>query len=208
MEIEKLMEGYSRFRAKFKQSTNTLYKNLSEQGQNPSAIMIACCDSRVDPAIILDCDPGELFVVRNVANLVPPFENDHHYHGTSAALEFGVCILEIPNIIVMGHSQCGGIQTLLKGRTVEPDGFITKWMELAKCTFNETGAHACDLSVQQNPETIEKASIIGSMSNLMTFPWIKAKVEKNILTIQGWYFNVANGIIERYNGNTKNFQAL
>ena len=177
VEFEKLIAGYSRFREKFKSGSHLLYKHLSEQGQRPSAIVIACSDSRVDPAMILDCDPGDLFMIRNVANLVPPYEDDHHYHGTSAALEFGVCHLKIAHIIVLGHSQCGGIQSLLETNTVDPNGFIAKWMQLAKLSTRIQMSNDF-LPIAHQAELCEKESLAGSLDNLMTFPWIQKRVKK------------------------------
>ena len=193
--IENLIEGYSRFRKHFYSKGNVLYKNLSEQGQNPSVLIIACCDSRVDPTISR-CTPGELFVIRNVANLVPPYEEDDHYHGTSAALEFGVCVLNIPDIIILGHSQCGGIQALLERNTAHPYSFVDKWMELAIC------------SEQDKPELCERESLVGSLNNLMTFPWIRDRVKTKKLNLHGWYFNLSHGTIDRFDRESKRFLPL
>ena len=112
-EIKKLIEGFQRFRAHHYERDGTPFQQLVSQGQSPKIMVIACCDSRVDPAIITDSDPGDLFVVRNVANLVPPFEQGGGYHGTSAALEFAVRCLNVQHVIVMGHEHCGGIRALL-----------------------------------------------------------------------------------------------
>ena len=111
--IEKLVDGFKRFRSDNFEENRALFDRLSRQGQSPRTIVVGCCDSRVDPAIVTDCDPGDLFIIRNVANLVPPFETSGNYHGTSAALEFGVRNLEVEDIVVLGHAQCGGIRALL-----------------------------------------------------------------------------------------------
>jgi carbonic anhydrase len=202
IDLENLLSGYTRFRDKFFASDNILFKNLS-LGQNPSALIVSCCDSRVDPAIILDCDPGELFVVRNVANLVPPYENDHHYHGTSAALEFGVCHLHVPHIILLGHSQCGGIKSLVERKTQNPDSFIDKWMELARCSIIDELKQCC--SSPKSTEQCEKESLIGSLGNLKTFPWIKTKVDANELILHAWYFDLIEGNLEIYDETTQQF---
>jgi len=129
--ITSLIEGYRKFRAKHFEESKT-YDSLVEYGQNPNVMLIACCDSRVDPAIVTGCEPGELFVTRNVANLVPPYEKDAGYHGTSAALEFGVTGLEVSDIIIFGHSHCGGIRTLMEAPdNKDPSDFITAWMNIA-----------------------------------------------------------------------------
>lgn len=205
LDLENLLSGYGRFREKFFSTNNILFKNLS-QGQNPSALVVSCCDSRVDPAIILDCDPGELFVVRNVANLIPPYENDHHYHGTSAALEFGVCHLNVPHIILLGHSQCGGIKSLIERTKIDPDSFIDKWMELARCSIVDELKQ--ESGKPKSTEQCEKESLMASLSNLKTFPWIKTKVANNTLTLHAWYFNLTEGILERYDETTQSFMPI
>jgi carbonic anhydrase len=208
IELEKLIAGYARFRDNFKSGSNLLYKHLSEQGQNPSAIVIACSDSRVDPAIILDCDPGNLFMIRNVANLVPPYEDDHHYHGTSAALEFGVCHLNIPHIIILGHSQCGGIKSLLEKNTIDPNGFIAKWMQLATLSPRVKMSEDFHLPIEHQAELCEKESLAGSLDNLMTFPWIQKRVQENNVILHGWYFNLFNGTIDYFDQKTRQFLPL
>src|SRR5438105_3891479 len=111
--FEKILQGYQLFRKKYAVGDNSVMQYLSHYGQQPQVMVVACCDSRVDPAVIFQCDPGDLFVVRNVANIVPPYEKDKMHHGTSAALEFGICFLKIKHLVLLGHSQCGGIQVLL-----------------------------------------------------------------------------------------------
>ena len=111
--LQKILRGYSQFRKKYATGDQSIMQYLATHGQKPETMVIACCDSRVDPSLILQCDPGDLFVVRNVANIVPPYECDEKHHGTSAALEFGVCYLQVKHIIILGHSQCGGIDALI-----------------------------------------------------------------------------------------------
>ena len=134
MSIERLLEGYRRFRKTRFAATQELYRKLGKQGQSPEVLFIACCDSRVDPATIFDTGPGELFVVRNVANLVPPWAPDGSHHGTSAAIEFAVRHLKVRDIVVMGHAQCGGVAALLKGFHEQPGAsdFIGSWISLAE----------------------------------------------------------------------------
>jgi carbonic anhydrase len=126
-----LIEGFARFREMHYATNDALFRELVEQGQAPKIMVVACCDARVDPALILDCAPGDLFVIRNVANLVPPAENQGHYHGTSAALEFGVRKLKVEHLIVLGHAHCGGIRALLEGDMQKEDVFISEWMGIA-----------------------------------------------------------------------------
>jgi carbonic anhydrase len=193
-EIDYLKEGYQKFKQKYFDSQNDLYKRLVETGQQPKYLIIACSDSRVDPSLILNCKPGDLFVVRNVANLVPPYEMDTHYHGTSAALEFGICILGIRHVIILGHSQCGGILSVLEQNTCDkPTDFIAKWMELAKLS--------CDMATMKNPNlsTMEQSNIcgrnalMGSLENLRTFPWVQEKIKAGNLFLHGWYFDLGSG---------------
>src|SRR3984957_19563485 len=128
----KILEGYQIFRKKYAEGDKSIMGYLSHYGQQPEVMVVACCDSRVDPALILQCDPGDLFVVRNVANIIPPFEKDEAHHGTSAALEFGIEFLKVKQLILLGHSQCGGIQVLLNGGDASHNDFITNWVSLIK----------------------------------------------------------------------------
>lgn len=206
--MEKLLSGYARFHKHHLEQTDTHYQKLLKQDQKPIAIIIGCCDSRVDPAIILDCDPGDLFVIRNVANLVPPYENDHHYHGTSAALEFGVCNLNIKHIILLGHSECGGIRSLFEKKTSKKMSFISRWMRLVKIPSARQMKNYEHLSHKEKEELYNKKSLMGSLKNLMTFPWIQEKVTNNTLYLHAWYFNLSNGQLEQHDPATKEFKSL
>src|SRR3989338_1020995 len=138
-------------------------QSLSHYGQQPQIMVVACCDSRVDPALILQCDPGDLFVIRNVANIIPPYEKDGKHHGTSAALEFGICFLKINHLIILGHSQCGGIQALLNQQNLPPNDFITSWVSLVR---NEQHA-------QESVDYYAKKALSQSYEHALEFPWIK-----------------------------------
>ena len=131
--------------------------------------MVACCDSRVDPALVLDCAPGDLFVIRNVANLVPPAENQGHYHGTSAALEFGVRKLDVGHIIVLGHAHCGGIRALLEGGMQKEDVFISEWMGIAGAAREQVKRELADAASAARHRACEQQAILVSLANLMTF---------------------------------------
>lgn len=183
--FKKMLHGYQSFREKYAQGDNSIMHYLSHYGQHPKIMVVACCDSRVDPALILQCDPGDLFVVRNVANLVPPYEPDHGHHGTSAALEFGICFLKVKHLILLGHSQCGGIQILLDNNHSVRNDFITDWVSLIKTDhFNFQDAEHC-----------AKAALNQSLQNCLTFPWIQDKVQRQELKIHLWYFDVGKGQI-------------
>src|SRR3990167_3419835 len=130
--LNKIIQGYQQFRKEYATGNQSVMRQLAMHGQKPQVMVIACCDSRVGPALILQCDPGDLFVARNVANIVPPYEKDAGHHGTSAALEFGVCFLKVSHLILLGHSQCGGIQALVNRESVRQDDFITNWVSQIK----------------------------------------------------------------------------
>src|SRR5436190_1393057 len=197
MEKEKtfkdLLDGYRLFRQKYT-GDNSIMKNLSAQGQNPQFMLVSCCDSRVDPALILQCDPGDLFVVRNVANIVPPYEKDEMHHGTSAALEFGLTFLNIEHLILLGHSQCGGIQALLN-ETGQND-FINNWVSLIKTQHTDIN---CE-------DEYSKLALMKSRDHCLTFPWIKEKVEKKELQIHLWYFDIKTGQIFTYSDSEQQYE--
>ena len=196
--LDQIIAGYKQFRKKYFKGNNQLYEDL-KNGQKPKILVIACSDSRVDPAIILNCKPGDLFVVRNVANLVPPYENDGGHHGTSAALEFAVLGLGINHIIILGHSSCGGIQTLIENpNKMQEENFISRWMEIAKPALQKTIDNYPGHSVEKQVGKCARLALIDSLSNLLTFPWIKEKVVKQELSLHSWYFNIDSGIIEEF----------
>ena len=199
-EIETLIQGYEKFRSQNYHHENSAFIDLVRLGQRPKILIIACSDSRVDPAIVMDCQPGDLFVIRNVANLVPPYEDDQSYHGTSAALEFGVTGLGIHHIILFGHTQCGGIQSLLE-HPPQKNGkksFINKWMELAAPAHEAVLNHHANLSLEEKTTLCGKYSLINSLKNLQTFPCIAEGVEKKTLFLHAWNFDLSQGILEEY----------
>jgi len=171
----------------------TRYRELSVKGQSPEVMVIGCCDSRVSPEVIFDAGPGELFVVRNIANLVPVYQPDESAHGISAALEYAVNVLHIKHIVVMGHAQCGGIRAFIdKIKPLSPGDFIGRWMQ----TFIKPGEVVEQReheTMQQFTVRIEKAAILRSLENLMTFPFIRKEVEAGQLQLHGAYFGVAEG---------------
>ncbi len=207
--IDKLVAGYVRFRKNTYEKNQILFERLTRQGQSPKTIVVGCCDSRVDPAIVTDCDPGDLFIIRNVANLVPPFENSGNFHGTSAALEFGVCHLEVENIIVLGHAQCGGIQALLSQSTTTPqEGFISGWMNVASHAKNRVLSRMPGKSPAEQERACEQEAILVSLDNLLTFPWILERVASKKLALHGWYFDMDRGQLLRYNPVSNRFEAF
>ena len=206
---QKLIEGFLRFRERHFMRDDGLFQQLVVQGQTPKTLVVACCDSRVDPALVLDCAPGDLFVIRNVANLVPPSEGRIGHHGTSAALEFGVCNLGVQHIIVLGHAHCGGIQTLVKtGGIQNPNSFIDDWMHLAESARKEVTKEMPDASLEEQARACEQRAILVSLHNLMTFSWVRERVELGTLTLHGWYFDIERGQMLRYNASQNSFVAL
>ena len=193
-EIKKLINGYQRFHKKYFEEQPELYNSLFEEGQSPKFLVISCCDSRVHPAQVMDTLPGDIFVIRNVANLVPVNEVDGKSHGTSAAMEFAIKHLEVKHIIVFGHSQCGGIKSLMEGDHIGHDyGFIDPWMKIAKSARDKVLAEHADKNFVEQCTICEKASIDISLKNLMTFPWIKERYDAGKLYTHGWYFDIGSG---------------
>lgn len=206
-EIEELLQGFRRFRTKYFLENRDLFNNLAAHGQSPKTMVIGCSDSRVDPAIIMDAAPGDLFVVRNVANLVPPSETGGVYHGTSAALEYAVRHLQVKNIVVLGHAQCGGIQALMEGNE-ERDGFIGAWVKIAARARDKVLERWPGIGQELQQRACERASILVSLDNLMSFTFIKDAVEAGRLQLFGWYFNIGNGELLQYDSDKRHFHDL
>jgi carbonic anhydrase len=191
--MERLIEGYKRFRETYWAQNKDVFEALAA-GQSPRAMVITCADSRVDPQLIFDAKPGEIFCVRNVANLVPPYTPDSFHHGTSAALEFAVCSLKVEHIIVLGHAQCGGIRALLQGG--EQGDFIGRWMEIA-APARERSLAAAETATETAQHLCERESIRVTIDNLKTFPWIAERVQAGLLKLHGWHFDFERGELER-----------
>jgi carbonic anhydrase len=190
---ERLMAGYRSFLDGRLSTEQTRYRELAEHGQSPEVMVVGCCDSRVSPEVIFDARPGELFVVRNVANLIPPYAPDGAYHGVSAALEFGVGILRVKHIVVLGHAQCGGVRAFVEdNEPVSPGDFIGRWMSLIAPAAERIGPRG-ETSLAEYVTRLEQASIAHSLDNLLTFPRLKKLIERGDVTLHGAYFGVATG---------------
>jgi carbonic anhydrase len=190
---ERLVEGYHAFLETRLPIEIRRFEQLAAAGQRPETMVIGCCDSRVSPEVIFDAHPGELFVVRNVANLVPPYSPTGLIHGISAALEFAVLGLQVKRIVVMGHSRCGGVRAFVEHRDrPDPGDFIDNWMSLIApaAIALEADGHALRLD---DLTLLEQASVVRTLANLMTFPWIRSRVETRDLDLLGAYFDVATG---------------
>lgn len=207
--MDKLVDGYRRFHNHyFAAEGRQLFDELM-LGQKPSTLVIACSDSRVDPAIVMDCKPGDLFVVRNVANLVPPYEKGGGYHGVSAALEFAVCALAVEHIIVLGHRQCGGIKALFEGIPEGMEGeFIKPWVNMAKRAADRVREEHPHATEDESLCHCEMAGILVSLENLRTFPFIRKQLEQNQLKLHGWYFDIGSGEMRAYSDENLKFEPL
>lgn len=188
--MDELIAGYRRFRQETWPQQRERFAALAAQGQRPHTMVIACSDSRVDPQMIFSAAPGELFVVRNVANLVPPYMPDALFHGTSAAVEFAVRVLQVKRIVVMGHALCGGIRALIEGAPPEARDFVAGWIGIAERA--RAVALRCD-APEERQETAEHEAVRISLDNLMTFPWVAGAVAAGRLALHGAHFGVATG---------------
>jgi carbonic anhydrase len=203
---ERLLDGYHAFLAGRYTHEAKRYRDLADEGQKPRTMVIACCDSRAAPETIFDCGPGELFVVRNVANLVPPYKPDGEYHGTSAALEFAVQSLKVDNIVVLGHGRCGGIAASLDQNAIplSPGDFIGSWMNLVKPAAEVISANTL-LTASERQRAMERVSIRFSLQNLRTFPCISILEGKGRLTLHGAWFDISTGELSIMNAETGDF---
>ena len=188
--MDPLIEGYRRFRAEIWPAERARYEALAHWGQSPDTMVIACSDSRVDPQSIFGAVPGELFVVRNVAALVPVYSPDPGHHGTSAALEFGVKVLKVARLVVLGHGQCGGVKAMAYGAPPQAHDFIASWVEIGKPAVAAAGVEP-----EGRLERIEVEAVRLSLANLMTYPWIAEPAAAGRLQLQGFLFDVHTGVL-------------
>lgn len=209
-DIPDLVDGYRRFLAARSAKEAGLYSMLAEAGQAPKIMVIACCDSRVDPAAIFDAGPGQLFTLRNVANLVPPFEPGGDYHGTSAALEFAVGGLEVESIVVLGHARCGGVRAYLDGHYegAPQRGFIARWMSLLNQTRSDALRDIAGEPIETQRHALEHASVRHSIDNLLSFPFIEERVADGRLRLRGAYFDIADGGLLALDPETSEFRPV
>ncbi len=198
--------GFQRFQQQWYCTEHNIYDDLKE-GQQPLALVIACSDSRVDPVLLTDSHPGDLFVIRNVANLVPPYSPDRKLHGVSAAVEYAVRHLKLKDIIVMGHANCGGIHALLE-KPNDGDEFIGVWMQIIKRAKEVVDTFFPHASQEEKLREYEQWGIRVSLENLMTFPWIRDAVEGGEMHLHGWYFDLNNGALYRYDEETDAFVSM
>ncbi|TYO62230.1 carbonic anhydrase [Bradyrhizobium hipponense] len=205
---QRLLEGYKAFATQRLPTEQTRYRDLSVKGQSPEVMVIGCCDSRVSPEVIFDVGPGELFVVRNIANLVPVYQPDGNAHGVSAALEYAVKVLRTKHIVVLGHAQCGGIRAFVdKIEPLTPGDFIGKWMQMF-IKPGEVVEQREHETMAQFVERIEKAAVFRSLENLMTFPFVRKAVDAGQMQLHGAYFGVAEGSLFVLDQVAKEFKSV
>jgi len=199
-----LLDGYRRFRNGEYREQRRRFDQLAAEGQSPPVMIVACCDSRVDPTRVFDSAPGEMFVLRNVANLVPPYEPDGGQHSTSAAIEYAVTRLDVTEIVVLGHAQCGGISASISGRfdgtAAGEGGFIASWMSMIGPARDAAlAAAAADPAIDVH-RTLELDAIRLSLANLLSFPFIAERVESGRLALRGAWFSIADGALSLLDG--------
>ncbi len=194
---DRLLTGYGNFRSGRYQVEAERYRTLGEGSQKPTTMIIACCDSRAAPETIFDAGPGEIFVMRNVANLVPPYAPDGRHHATSAAIEFAVLSLGVSSVLVMGHGRCGGVRAVVEGGDPLSSGdFIGKWMSDVRDvadTVRHVHQHLEDLQT-----AVEHASVEHSLANLRTFPWLRMRENRGELSVYGAWFDISLGELHAY----------
>ena len=191
--MDALIEGYRRFRAETWPTERARYEALAHWGQSPETMVISCSDSRVDPQTVFGAVPGEMFVLRNVGGLAPPYEPDGGHHGASAAIEFGVRVLKVKRLVVLGHGQCGGVRAMAYGAPPEAPDFVAAWVDIARpALFAAAGADE-----NSRLAAIEAAVVRLSLANLMTFPWIADLAAKGRLAVEGFLFDIHTGALAR-----------
>lgn len=190
--MDRLIEGYHRFRAHGWQERRQRFEQLAERGQRPQTLVIGCVDSRVDPGMILDAEPGELLVLRNVANLVPPFAPDDAHHATSAALEFAVRVMRVRDILVIGHGMCGGIAALMNGAPAVATDFLVPWINIAAKARDKV--LACDDGGDMQL-ACEHAAVALSIENLRGYPWVAERLIDGTLALHGAHFDIRHGVL-------------
>ena len=209
-DVNIFLKGFRRFQHHYFDRNPELFDRLFTEGQRPQALMVACCDSRCDPGVLTDSEPGEMFVVRNVANLVPPYISAAAYAGTTSAIAFAICNLGVQHVIVMGHARCGGIRALMENKPPNSDEeqLITKWLGIAEDARQRVLKELPDKSPEIQARACEQASILESLENLMSFPWISRRVNEGKLALHGWYFDMENGTLMQYDSDAGEFRVI
>jgi len=210
MNIDQMIKGNQKFKDMHFPKLEKRFDDLVENGQKPTILFIGCSDSRVVPDLIVNSKPGDMFILRNIGNFVPPYKNDSDFHGSSAAIEYAVSVLEVRDIIICGHSHCGACASLYQDLSNEPHlKHVKKWLELGKKAKEYTLLATQDKeNKEQILRTTEKISIKHQLENLLTYPEIYKKVKDGKLDIHGWYYKIEDGTIEYYDGESCGFKIL
>ncbi len=210
MNIDELIKGNQKFKDIHFPKLEGKFDDLIENGQKPKILFVGCSDSRVVPDLIVDSKPGDMFILRNIGNFVPPYKGDNDFHGSSAAIEYAVSVLEVKDIIVCGHSHCGACASLYQDLDDNPHlVHVTKWLELGKKAKEYTLLATADKNdKEQILRTTERISIKHQLENLLTYPEIYRKVNSGELDIHGWYYKMEDGSIEYYDGEICDFRPL
>lgn len=208
--ISKLTTGFKQFRGGRFEEQRSAYESLVDEGQRPKVALVACSDSRLDPTVLLQTDPGDLFIIRNVANLVPPFEEGGEFHGTSAALEFAVQNLDVDHMIVLGHAHCGGIRSMFEPRGIGVDDsqFVVPWMTLVRSAYLRVQGTMPDASIEDKAHVCEQSAVLVSLENLMTFPSIRDRVGDGRLRLHGWYVDIRSCSLSVYDPVRQHFEPV
>jgi len=212
MALDRLLKGFADFRLGYYQEHLDLFERLAKEGQSPKILIIGCSDARVDPGILTQTRPGDIFTVRNIAAMVPPalVPPDQAQHGTSAAIEFAVRGLDVEHVVILGHALCGGIAALVDGSESVYAGYdyVSTWTAVAR-TVRDVAVH--DLAGRPREEivrAVEQAAVVNSVANLMTFPWIAERVATGKLVLHAWWFNLTEGQLHAFNPDTARFDPV
>ncbi|MEO0402527.1 MAG: carbonic anhydrase [Pseudomonadota bacterium] len=203
-----LLQRYQGWKATTYTENSAWYRRLATEGQRPRAMVISCCDSRVQVTSIFGADQGEFFIHRNIANLVPPYEPDGDHHGTSAAVEYAVNVLQVAHIVVLGHSRCGGVQgciDMCEGHAPELEektSFVGRWMDILRPKYEEVATFT---DADAKSKRLEQLAVVTSMENLMTFPFVETRVDEGSLSIHGLWTDIAEGSMSQFAGKSQDF---
>ena len=209
-DIKALVQGFNGFRNQYMKDSRGRYKGLADYGPHSRILVIACCDSRADPAIITNSSTGDMMVIRNIGNLVPPHAPGGQFQETEAALEFAACYLELEHIIVLGHSRCGGVRSLLT-RLIDdmaPDSALDSWMSVAEPAAQSVLADMPDATLDDQACACSRRALVHSLQNLRQYPSIGQRMERQQLELHGWYFNLSSGELEAWDEQAQEYQTL
>lgn len=196
--VDHLIDGYRRFKRTTFHRDQKLYRKLAEKGQSPKIMVIACSDSRASPSAIFGVQPGDIFVARNIANIVPPHDPDGRPRSIGAAVEYAVKVLGVTDIVVKGHARCGGVAALVSnGSGLPPTDYLKPWVEVAAPARALFPANFASLPADEQRRVAEYAVIQNSILNLSGFPWVRERLEKGTLRIHGWHFDIQDGKLSR-----------